>query len=191
MNEFKAKMIDDIKTLYEKNLFKVDENAFDEESILFFTDEIKRLVSNIIMAQSKGLDKITNLYLMLPRLNIENEILEYKALCYGEKMYIEKLDFEESFNVEYIFNDFVVVKKEIPKTVRKFVRFDVEEGLKESSKYIEFYHFIIVKVLREVFKKVDVLNLIDKIDKSVEFNVFSGEIYEKPYLIYQSSSKER
>lgn len=185
MNEFRERMLTEIYEMYGGNLFEVDEIALDVDTIKVFVKEMEELLTNIIEFQGNCEYKITNIFLIFSRNNIENEVLKYKVCCYGEMIYIDKLEFEYLFDVSYIFKEFVKTKSNIPKVVRKYVKFDVEEGIKESNKFITFYNFIIVKVLREVMKDEKVLGLLEKINKNDEFYIIVGEIYEKPYLIYE------
>lgn len=185
MSEFREKMLKEIKILFEKSLFCIDEKIVSIESIEFFTNGIEKLLREINEAQNNNLEEVANIFLMLSRNNIEQGVLEYKVYCYGKNMYIDKLDFQSSFNISYVFDNFLEAKNEIPKTVRKYVNFDIEEGLQESSKYIILYNFIVVKVLREVFKNEKILKLVGEIKKSDNFHIVVGEIYEKPYLIHE------
>lgn len=47
-------------------------------------------------------------------------------------MYTYELDFKYTFDVSDVFDEFIKVKFTVPKIVRKYVKFDLEKGLKES-----------------------------------------------------------
>ena len=185
-DRFKQEVLEKI----EKELFNLDEDITNnkEKFINSYKKQIKEVLDDIVKS---NIEKLGTIAIVLSRVNIDNEDLFYKIYLYGEKMYIDTFENRYKLDVSDIYKYFLNAKKYLYDNVRKYLgliepcNVDAELG-----SYLKFFNMYIVNLLREVFLKEEILEILNKVNMIEDFFVIQNEFYEKPYLIYKKEKGE-
>lgn len=181
----REKFREEVLEKIESELFNLDEDIeHNKDSFLnSYEKQIKDVLNDIIQNDLKKLGVIS---IVLSRVNIDNEDLSYKIYLYGEKLYIDTFENRYNLDVSDVYKYFLNAKKYLYQNVKKYLGlFEPCNVDAEMGSYLKFFNMYIVNLLREIFLKDEVLELLNKVDKIDKFFVIQNEFYEKPYLIYK------
>ncbi len=173
------------------------------ETVLFYLDEFicnnnDELINNYRMQflnlfselnkYCKDNDAATNiLTIVLSRVTIEMGEFTYPTFLYGEKLYLDLIYEGTKIDFSDILKFFIECKDNCVLQNKKYYQIYNSALIKqEVYKYLKYFNFYIVKILREIFISTEIVNSINGIFDKKKFIVIENEFYEKPYLIWEN-----